>query len=90
MDNVKENFLNELSRQSTTQNIDELAYTFSLAKYFGRADTPSFTTKRARFYNNFFNFVSFKSNMKTLSIALKSNLAMNLIFGKSTKILGRE
>ena len=87
---VKENFLTELSRQSTKQNIDELAYTFSLIKYFDREDNLFFKANRSFLFNRFLNISSFKSNMKTLSIALKSRLAMNLIFGKSTKILSRE
>lgn len=73
-------FLTELSHQSSLLNIDELAYTYSLIKYFKREELLFFKTNRFQLFGRFVNFTAFKSNMKTLSIALKSTMAMNLIF----------
>ena len=77
---AKENFLTELSNQSSTQNIDELAYTYSLIKYTNRAGLPRFRSKQISLLGKFLIFSSFPSNMKTLSMAIKSSMAMNLIF----------
>jgi hypothetical protein len=77
---ARENFLTELSNQSSTQNIDELAYTYSLIKYTNRAELPRFRSKQISLLGKFLIFSSFPSNMKTLSTALKSSMAMNLIF----------
>ena len=77
---TKIEFLTELSRQSSSLNIDELAYSYSLIKYFKREEVQFFMSKKFQFFGKLFNITSFKSNMKTLSIALKSPIAMNLIF----------
>ena len=77
---TKSAFLTELSNQSSKLNIDELAYTYSLAKFFDRADILSFKSTQAKILGKFLNITTFKSNMKTLSIALKSPITMDLIF----------
>ena len=78
---VKLAFLTELSNQSTAQNIDETAYTYSLQKYSNRAESRSFRCKNINFVSSNFCFSHFKPNMTTLYLALSSSFAMNMIFG---------
>ena len=76
----KEKFLTELSSQSSSLNIDEFFYAISLMKFYRREDQFFFKSKQAKFFNRSFNFTTFKSNLKTLAIALKYPMAMHLIF----------
>ena len=79
---VRSAFLTEVSLQSSKQNIDELAYVYSLVKYVGREEPLTFKSQQVRVFDYFLVFSYFKTSMKTLAIALKSPVAMELIFSK--------
>ena len=84
---TKASFLTELSNQSTKLNIDELAYTYSLLKYYNRAALLTFKSKRLKFSKLNLGLVPLKSNMKLLALSLKSPVSMNLFFSpKKQKI----
>ena len=79
---IQSGFLTELSSQSSRLNIDELAYAHSLIRYMNREGPLTLKATQVNIFNRIFTFSVFGSNIKTLATALKSPIAMSLIFSK--------
>ena len=87
----KKAFLAEFSSQATSVNMDEYAYVCALKKYTDREETRYTRSFHVNLGFIMARVLHFEHNLKTLSRALTSRFAMDLIFGVkiSKRILKR-
>ncbi len=76
-------FLEELSRQSEKENLDETAYAVRLLNYSDYGKIPPVKLKRARIGGKTLAVCNFDGNILTLARALSSTAYMQMIFGSA-------